>query len=424
MSFVRFVARRVLVTVPAALAVLVITFAMIRLVPGDPVQVIAGTNLDPQVAEELREQLGLNDPLLVQFFTYLENVLHGDLGTSFLTRQPVADVVAERLPNTLMLTAAGVLAGLLLSLPIGIASALRDAKRRRAGLSFTTVTTMLVATPDFLLATVLATVFAAVSVQIFPVAGAESWTSIVLPALALGISARRHPGAGRAGERAGRGGPALRCGRCAPSACPSGGCSPATCCPTRPSRWSRCSRSSSAAGRAPSSWRTSSPGRDSAPRSSTHRPAGPAGRAGGDPRRGVVDPRHQPAHRCGLSHHRPPDRPVMTTRSSAARRFLSQRLTKVGLVLLLIVAVVTVVGPLVYGASPTRTYPMDAYAGPSATYPLGTDNLGRDILARLPARRRCCQRPWPACSRSAWARSPAACSASRPASSAGRSTPS
>ena len=73
----------------------------------------------------------------------------------------------------------------------------------------------------------------------------------------------------------------------------------------------------------------------------------------------------------------------MTTRSSAARRFLSQRLTRVGLVLLLIVAVVTIVGPLVYGASPTRTHPMDAYAGPSATYPLGTDNLGRDILARL-----------------------------------------
>ncbi|MEV0129673.1 ABC transporter permease [Dactylosporangium sp. NPDC050688] len=186
MSFVRFVARRVLVTVPAALAVLVITFAMIRLVPGDPVQVIAGTNLDPQVAEELREQLGLNEPLLVQFFTYLQNVLQGDLGTSFLTRQPVADIVAERLPNTLLLTAAGVLAGLLLSLPIGIASALRDAKRRRAGLSFTTVTTMLVATPDFLLATVLATVFA-VYLQIFPVAGAESWSSIVLPALALGI---------------------------------------------------------------------------------------------------------------------------------------------------------------------------------------------------------------------------------------------
>lgn len=186
MSFVRFVARRVLVTVPAALAVLVITFAMIRLVPGDPVQVIAGTNLDPEVAEELRVQLGLNAPLPVQFFDYLSDVLRGDLGTSFITRQPVTDIIAERLPYTLLLTAAGVIAGLLLSLPIGILSALRDAKRRRSGLSFTTVTTMFVATPDFLLGTVLATAFA-VYLRIFPVAGAESWTSIVLPALALGV---------------------------------------------------------------------------------------------------------------------------------------------------------------------------------------------------------------------------------------------
>jgi ABC-type dipeptide/oligopeptide/nickel transport system permease component len=185
-SFVRFVARRVLVTVPAALAVLLITFAMIRLVPGDPVQVIAGTNLDPQVAEELRQQLGLNDPLPVQFLDYLGNVLRGDLGTSFITRQPVADIIAERLPYTLMLTGAGVLAGLLLALPLGIISALRDAKRRRTGLSFTTVTTMFVATPDFLLGTVLVTVLA-VYLRIFPVAGAQSWTAIVLPALALGI---------------------------------------------------------------------------------------------------------------------------------------------------------------------------------------------------------------------------------------------
>jgi ABC-type dipeptide/oligopeptide/nickel transport system permease component len=185
-NLVRFAARRVLVTVPAVLAVLVITFAMIRLVPGDPVQVIAGTNLDPQVAAQLREQLGLNDPLPVQFLDYLRNVLQGDLGTSFITRRPVTEIIAERLPYTLMLTAAGSAAGLLLSLPIGIISALRDAKRRRSGLTFTAATTMFVATPDFLLGTVLASLFA-VYFQFFPVAGAESWTSIVLPALALGI---------------------------------------------------------------------------------------------------------------------------------------------------------------------------------------------------------------------------------------------
>ncbi len=186
MSFVRFATRRVLVTVPAALAVLLITFAMIRLVPGDPVQVIAGTNLDPQVAEELREQLGLNDPLPVQFFDYLGQVLRGDLGTSFLTHQPVTTIVAERLPLTLLLTAAGVGVGLMLSLPIGIITALRHSRKRSTGLTFTAATTMFVATPDFLLGTVLVTVLA-VYVQIFPVAGADGWTSLVLPALALGI---------------------------------------------------------------------------------------------------------------------------------------------------------------------------------------------------------------------------------------------
>ena len=186
MSLAHFVARRVLVTVPAALAVLVITFAMIRLVPGDPVQVIAGTNLDPRVAEELRHQLGLDEPVLVQFFDYLGNVLRGDLGTSFLTQQPVTQIIGERLPYTLLLTAAGVAAGLLLSLPIGVVTALRDARRRSSGLTFTAATTMFVATPDFLLGTVLATVLA-VYIQVFPVAGAQSWDSIVLPALALGI---------------------------------------------------------------------------------------------------------------------------------------------------------------------------------------------------------------------------------------------
>ncbi len=67
----------------------------------------------------------------------------------------------------------------------------------------------------------------------------------------------------------------------------------------------------------------------------------------------------------------------------AGRRFLAQPLTRVGLVLLFVVAVVTIAGPWFYDASPTRTHPLDAYAGPSSTYPLGTDQLGRDILARL-----------------------------------------
>lgn len=186
MKFAAFLARRALVTVPAMLAVIVITFAMIRLVPGDPVQVIAGTDLDPAVAAQLRVQLGLDKPLVVQFWNYFWGVLHGDLGNSYLSHQPVSRIIGERLPYTLALTAAGVGFGLIISAPIGILAAYRHARRHSSGMGFTFTSTTLAAIPDFLLGTVLVAVFA-VWLRWLPVAGATSWQSIILPALALGI---------------------------------------------------------------------------------------------------------------------------------------------------------------------------------------------------------------------------------------------
>lgn len=163
---------------------LVVTFLMIRLVPGDPVQVIAGTTLDPVVAERLREQLGLNAPLWRQFVDYVSGVARGDLGQSFITDQPVSSIVGGRIINTIRLSVAGLLVAVLISVPLGV----RAARRRdgKASVRFTTLTTALAATPDFLLATILSVVFA-VQLQWFPVAGDREWTSIVLPAMALGI---------------------------------------------------------------------------------------------------------------------------------------------------------------------------------------------------------------------------------------------
>jgi peptide/nickel transport system permease protein len=186
MKFAAFLARRVLVTVPAVLAVIVITFAMIRLVPGDPVQVIAGTDLDPAVAAQLRVQLGLDKPIVVQFWNYFWGVLHGDLGTSYLSHQPVSQIIGERLPYTLALTATGVGFGLIISAPIGILAAYWHARRQSSGMGFTFASTTLAAIPDFLLGTVLVAVFA-VWLRWLPVAGAHSWQSIILPALALGV---------------------------------------------------------------------------------------------------------------------------------------------------------------------------------------------------------------------------------------------
>ncbi|WP_116998972.1 ABC transporter permease [Desertimonas flava] len=184
MELIRFAIRRVIGAAPVAFAVLVVTFLMLRLVPGDPVQVIAGTTLDPDVAAELREQLGLDDPLWHQFWDYLTGVFRGDLGTSYLTDRPVSTIIGDRILNTLRLSCAGLLIAVCISVPFGVWVGRR--RKGDAGVGFTTATTMMAATPDFLLATILSVVFA-VQLGWFPVAGDKGWTSLVLPAVALGI---------------------------------------------------------------------------------------------------------------------------------------------------------------------------------------------------------------------------------------------
>lgn len=186
----RFIARRVLAVVPVALAVIAATFAMIHLVPGDPVVVIMGVDADPQRIAEAREALGLDRALPVQFFDYLGDVVRGDLGTSFFTRQPVSELVLEKLPQTLQLAVAGIGMALLISTPLGVIAATREHRRsRRSGdnAGFTLWTSILVATPDFLIGTLLVYLFA-VRFRWFPVAGTDGFKSIVLPALALGLS--------------------------------------------------------------------------------------------------------------------------------------------------------------------------------------------------------------------------------------------
>src|SRR5579884_726435 len=120
MEFLRFVLARLLGAAWVAAAVIVVTFLMLHLVPGDPVRVILGPDVDPQHIAALRGQLGLDRPLPVQFADYAGRVLRGDLGTSFVTRQPVWELVAQRLPKTLLLAACGLGAGVLLGIPLGV----------------------------------------------------------------------------------------------------------------------------------------------------------------------------------------------------------------------------------------------------------------------------------------------------------------
>lgn len=190
MRISRFLIRRALAAVPVVLAVITATFAIIHLVPGDPVQVIMGVDADPQRIAEARQALGLDRPVAIQFADYLGGVLTGDLGTSFFTRQPVLELVLEKVPQTLQLAAAGLGMALIISTPLGVLAATREHQRGRKGgeqTAFTMWTSILVATPDFLIGTILVYLFA-VRIRWFPVAGSEGFSSIVLPALALGLS--------------------------------------------------------------------------------------------------------------------------------------------------------------------------------------------------------------------------------------------
>lgn len=113
--------------IPVLLGVLFLVFTLNEISPGDPAEMIAGDAASEEVVEQIREDLGLNEPFLVRFANYVKNlVLHGDLGTSYKTKQPVLDEVMARLPTTitLALTSAGF--AVLLSIPIGVISAIKQ----------------------------------------------------------------------------------------------------------------------------------------------------------------------------------------------------------------------------------------------------------------------------------------------------------
>ncbi|MFI7332513.1 ABC transporter permease [Micromonospora aurantiaca (nom. illeg.)] len=122
----RFVLRRVLQSAVVLLGVTLVVFLLLQLVPGDPVRVALGTRFDPQTYEALRERAGLDQPLPVQYASYLGHALTGDLGVSFRTGQPVSQIVLERLPATLSLAVTAVVFALLVAFPLGIVAAVRS----------------------------------------------------------------------------------------------------------------------------------------------------------------------------------------------------------------------------------------------------------------------------------------------------------
>lgn len=125
-SMLAFLGRRALYSAIVLLGVLVVVFALVHLVPGDPVRLALGTRYDEEAYQALRRASGLDRPLLEQFFSYSGHALTGNLGVSFRNGQPVTEILLQRLPATVSLAGVGLLIALVISIPAGIWAALRE----------------------------------------------------------------------------------------------------------------------------------------------------------------------------------------------------------------------------------------------------------------------------------------------------------
>ena len=160
-----------------------IVFLLIHLVPGDPVEIMLGESASMADRQALHIALGLDKPIIVQFFNYLEGLLHLDLGTSIHSRQPVSTLLLERLPATGLLAGVTLAVATLLAFPLGIIAAVRSNTAWDSGaMGFSMLG---VSIPNFWLGPLLILLFS-LWLGWFPVSGRDGFASVVLPALTLG----------------------------------------------------------------------------------------------------------------------------------------------------------------------------------------------------------------------------------------------
>ncbi len=185
---VRTLGRRLVTLLISLVAVLTLSFLMIQLIPGDPVRMALGPDAPASLVEERRTQLGLDQPILVQYLDYWRGVFTGDLGNSIVTGQPVSAIVESRIGNTAVLIFTSLAATMVVSIIIGmlIGVLTRSGRRPATRFGFNFVTGLSGAIPEFLLAVGLVYAFA-VTVQLFPVAGASGPASFVLPVTAITV---------------------------------------------------------------------------------------------------------------------------------------------------------------------------------------------------------------------------------------------
>jgi peptide/nickel transport system permease protein len=189
----RFVSARLLGTLPVVVILSIGVFLMLHLTPGDPVQIMLGQDADPRAVAALRAELGLDQPLPVQYVRWAANALHGDLGRSIRTNQPVTDAIVSRLPVTLELSVVALVISLAIGLPAGMLAAIR--RNSSLDLASTGLALIGVSLPSFFLGILLILVFA-LWLRWVPPSGytpliqdpAMNVKQMLMPAIALGAA--------------------------------------------------------------------------------------------------------------------------------------------------------------------------------------------------------------------------------------------
>ena len=186
-----FLFRRTLGFVLTLLAVSVVVFAVMNVLPGDPALTILGMDASDDALAALREQLGLNAPLVTRYFSWVWNALQGDFGLSHSFRVPVSELISERLPMTISLAVAGMLVTLVLALSLGITAAAQHGRAGDWGVMF--LSQLGIAVPAFWLSILLVMLFA-VKLRWLPPGGFAGWDdpvaalrSLILPTVALAL---------------------------------------------------------------------------------------------------------------------------------------------------------------------------------------------------------------------------------------------
>lgn len=180
----KYIFKRLLMLIPVVLGISLIVFSIMSLTPGDPAVLILGNDANPESLAALREELGLNDNIIVQYLRYMGNLLKGDFGKGYSTGRDVLTEIISRVPVTVKLTLFSTLIAVLISIPVGVISATKQ-------YSFTDSISMIaclmgVSIPNFWLGLMLIIVFS-LKLGWLPSGGAENLVSFILPSITLGV---------------------------------------------------------------------------------------------------------------------------------------------------------------------------------------------------------------------------------------------